>query len=170
MGCGSMPTTPLPPSMPCTVFSAKKRTSVSPSFSAIFQFTPPRALSMLVCIDTTHTPSRMAFHTVRCTSVTSLTCFSPRNSSGWWLTTRLQPRRTASSTTRSVTSRHNNAPETSASVSPICRPALSQLSCSGRGANCSRALSTCFIFTLLRCFETTKLRLSAELRLIEQSF
>ena len=91
----------------------------------------------------------MAFLTVRCTSLASLTCFSPRNNKGWWLTTRLHPLAMASSMTCSVTSRHNNAPETSVSVNPICRPALSQLSCSGRGANCSRAFSTCCIFTLV---------------------
>ena len=90
----------------------------------------------------------MAFITVRCTSVRSLMVFSPRNNNGWWLTIRLQPFVTASSRMRSVTSKHNKAPETSVSVSPTCKPALSQLSCKGRGAKRSRALSTSFIFTL----------------------
>ena len=63
---------------------------------------------------------------------------------------RLHPLRMASSTMRSFTSRHNKAPDASVSVSPTCRPALSQSSCKGRGANRSRALITSFIFTLLQ--------------------
>ena len=52
----------------------------------------------------------------------------------------------ASSTTSSVTSKHNNTPVTSASVTPICNPALSYPSCSGRGANISRAVAISLIF------------------------
>ena len=76
-----------------------------------------------------------------------LTCLKGLNTNGWWATIRLQPSRTASSTTASVTSRHNKTPETSASVKPTCRPALSYPSCKGRGANRSRVLMTSFIFT-----------------------
>ena len=121
----------------------------APILSAILKFTPPGALSIFVCIDTTAISFLIAFITDRCTSLPPLIRFSPRNNKGWWLTTRLHPRSMASSMTFSVTSKHNNAPETSASVNPICRPALSQSSCSGRGANRSRASSTCCIFTLL---------------------
>ena len=58
----------------------------------------------------------------------------------------------ASSTIFSLTSRHNKAPDASASVNPTCRPALSQSSCKGRGANRSRALNTSFIFTFFYAF------------------
>src|SRR5699024_9438521 len=58
----------------------------------------------------------------------------------------------ASSSTASVTSRHNKAPVASASVNPICRPALSNPSCNGRGANRSRALTNSLIFIVNRKF------------------
>ena len=72
----------------------------------------------------------------------------------------------ASSTMRSLTSRHNKAPDASVSVSPSCRPALSQSSCKGRGANRSRAHITSFIFTLLQLyyimwFQFAKIRIFA---------
>ena len=38
-------------------------------------------------------------------------------------------------------------PATSASVNPICKPALSNPSCNGRGANISRAFAISFILT-----------------------
>ena len=63
-------------------FDAKKATSTSLSFSAILKFTPPKALSILVCIEMTHILFSMAFITVRCTSVRSLIVFSPRNNRG----------------------------------------------------------------------------------------
>ena len=75
---------------------------------------------------------------------------------------RLQPKAIASSTMASVTSRHNKAPETSASVNPICKPALSKPSCRGRGANCSRALTTFTIFTLIIRFRLQKYKDFAE--------
>ncbi len=66
---------------------------------------------------------------------------------------RLHPNEIASSMIASVTSRHNKAPVASASVNPICRPALSNPSCNGRGANRSRALTIFLIFTINRKFE-----------------
>ena len=158
-GCSNVPITPDAPSTftfsPLSLrvwmffLAPKKSTSTSFIFSAILKFTPPCALSMLVCIATIVTSFLMAFITVRCTALPSDTCASFLKISGWCATMRLQPLATASSTIFSVTSRHNKAPETSVSVNPTCRPALSNPSCRGRGANCSRARSTSFIFTLI---------------------
>lgn len=147
----SSPTTPLPLSA-AAPSSPIKRTSHNPIFSAILKFTPPRALSMLVCIDTMAMLLRIAFITVLSISVAPVTCFRARNISGWCDTMRLHPFCRASSTTLSVTSRHNNAPDTSASVNPTCRPALSQPSCKGRGAKRSRASTTSLIFTLFSLY------------------
>ena len=74
---------------------------------------------------------------------------------------RLYPNITASSTTASVTSRHNKAHVASASVSPTCSPALSNPSCKGRGANLSRAPIISLILISLRKFGA-KIRISSE--------